>query len=265
MKKNIKMLVMGLFACSAFTFSAVSCMQYFIKKGQSYEFIDVDTLVLEQKNPPEKGDMTAKIKTSMGDIDVVLYPEYAPVAVENFTKLAESGYYDNTYVYELEPGVCLKAGTPLKNGHLDDNKPEGNEEWEQETHQNLWSFRGALCSLSTSVKGGFWDRLNGNTTTYNGSRFAILNSVEFTEEFKAELYASNEDTTIADAYVELGGVPALAQKITVFGQTYDGFDVIDKITSAATITDGDDSHIPVEDIMIETIEIGTYDGEETSE
>lgn len=264
MKKNLKVLIMGLFACSAVSFAAVSCLQYFINKGQSYEYIDMDTLELEQKNPPEKGDMTAKIKTSMGDIDVVLYPEYAPEAVENFKKLAESGYYDNTYVYELEPGVALKAGTPFKNGDLDDNKPDGKMEYERETHQNLWSFRGALCSLTTSEKGGFFDRLNGNTTTYSGSRFTILNSIEFTEEIKAELYASNEDTTIADAYIELGGVPALAQKITVFGQTYDGFDVIDKITSAATLTDDDEAHIPVEDIMIETIEIGTYGGEDVS-
>ena len=35
----------------------------------------------------------AKIKTNMGDMDFVLFPEIAPKAFENFTTNAKTGYY----------------------------------------------------------------------------------------------------------------------------------------------------------------------------
>lgn len=260
---RLKYLIMGLFICAAVSFAGVSCMQYFSSQTSSY--IDMNTLDLVQKKQPEKGDTIAVMKTTVGDIKFVLYPEYAPKTVEKFTSLAESGYYDNTYVFNSEPGVYFSAGSPFKNGDLDENKPEGIEEWERELHQNLWPFRGALCSLSTGEEGGFWKKLKGETKVLNGSRFAVLNSSEFTDELKEQLLESDENTTLAEEFIELGGVPALSQEITVFGQTYEGYDIIEKLTSLEVEKTEDGLNIPVEDIMIETIEISTYSGENTSD
>ena len=103
LNKRVRFILMGLVAASAFSFAAVSCMNYMGKKSANY--IDMKTLELVQKETPENDDPVAVIKTSMGDIKAVLYPEYAPKAVESFTKLAEEGYYDNTYVFQSEPGV----------------------------------------------------------------------------------------------------------------------------------------------------------------
>jgi hypothetical protein len=58
--------------------------------------IDESTLKLAQLEEPKAGDTVAVIKTSLGDISVRLYPEYAPNTVENFISLAEKDYYDNT-------------------------------------------------------------------------------------------------------------------------------------------------------------------------
>ena len=44
----------------------------------------MSTLELVQTREPENGDPIATIKTSLGDIKVVLYPEYAPNAVKKF-------------------------------------------------------------------------------------------------------------------------------------------------------------------------------------
>ncbi|MEK7800097.1 MAG: peptidylprolyl isomerase, partial [Nitrospirota bacterium] len=38
----------------------------------------------------------AIIKTKFGDIEIKLYPDVAPKHVENFTKLAKSGFYNGT-------------------------------------------------------------------------------------------------------------------------------------------------------------------------
>lgn len=260
LSRRVRYLLMGLVAASAFSFATVSCMNYFESQNGSY--IDMENLELVQMETPEDDEPVAVIKTSLGEIKAVLYPEYAPKAVESFTRLAESGYYDNTYVFQSEPGVYFGAGSAEKNGDLGDNYDEEAENIEQELNQNLWPFRGALCSMTTGQQGGFFKRLTGNATTLNGSRFAVLNSVEFTEDFKNELLETNkDDTTIADAFIKLGGVPNLSQQITVFGQTYEGFDVIDKLTDLEIEEGEDDIKIPVDDIMIETIEISTY-GEE---
>lgn len=257
LSKKAKFILMGLVSASAFSFIAVSCMNYIGNKHSSY--IDMDTLKLVQKETPADDAPVAVIKTSLGDIKAVLYPEYAPKAVENFTSLAESGYYNDSYVFQSEPGVYFGAGSAEKNGDLGDKYDEKAESVEQEIHQDLWPFRGAMCSMTTGQESGFFKRLFGNAKILNGSRFAILNSVEFTDELKQELINTNkEDTTVADTFIELGGVPNLSQRITVFGQTFEGFDVIDKLTALEVKEDEEETKIPVEDIKIKTIEISTY-------
>lgn len=263
MDRKVRFIIMGLVAASAFSFASVSCMNYIGSKSSSY--IDMKTLDLVQTKTPDDDAPVAVIKTTLGDIKAVLYPQYAPKAVESFINLAESGYYDNTYVFQSEPGVYFGAGSSEKNGDLGDDYNKEAESVEQELNQNLWPFRGALCSLSTGQEGSFFEKFFGNAKVINGSRFAVLNSVEFTDEFKQELLDTNkEDTTVADAFIERGGVPNLSQKITVFGQTFEGFDVIDELTDLDVEEDEEETKVPVEDIMIETVEISTY-GEQNVE
>lgn len=255
---NIKSryILTGLLACAALSFAGVSCMQFLSSRSTSY--VDMNTLEFAQDKPPSDGDPTATIKTTEGDIKFVLYPQYAPKTVEKFTDLAKSGYYNNTYIFNSEPGQYFGAGSPLKNGDLDENKPEGIEEWEVEIHQNLWTFKGALCSLPTGEEGGIWKKLTGNTKKLNGSRFSVINSMDFTEDYKNSLLQSDKNTTLAEKFIEKGGIPNLAQSVTVFGQAYEGFDVIDKLTSLETSINEEELKMPVDDVMIKEIEIGVY-------
>lgn len=263
LSKKTRFILMGLVAASAFSFAMVSCMNYIGSKNSSY--IDMSTLELVQKETPEDKAPVAVIETTLGDIKAVLYPQYAPKAVESFTKLAESGYYDDTYVFQSEPGVYFGAGSAEKNGDLGDKYDETAESVEQELHQNLWPFKGALCSMTTGQDGGFFKKLFGDAKTLNGSRFAVLNTVEFTDEYKEELRNSNQgNETVVDAFIEMGGVPNLSQRITIFGQTFEGFDVIDKLTDLEVKEDEEQTKVPVEEVKIKTIEISTY-GEEKVE
>ena len=50
--------------------------------------------MFHQLNKPTEKDTIAIVKTSMGEIKIKLFPEYAPKAVENFTTHAKNGYYD---------------------------------------------------------------------------------------------------------------------------------------------------------------------------
>lgn len=251
-----------MFACAAISFAGVSCMQLLGNEPSTY--IDMENIDLVQTEPPKEGSPTATVKTTIGDIKFVLYPEYAPVMVEKFTELAQSGYYDDTYVFQSEAGVFFDAGSPEKNGELDESKPEGTEQWEQELNQNLWPFRGALCSIATGTDGGFWKKLTKQSKTLNGSKFTVVNSIEFTDEIKKELLSSDENRLIAEKFIELGGAPAISQRLTIFGQAYEGFDVINKLTALETETNEDGLQIPIEDVKIKTIEIGTYTSDSSS-
>lgn len=54
----------------------------------------------------------AIIKTKFGDMHIKFYPDMAPKHVENFIKLAKSGFYDGTIFHRVIPGFMIQGGDP---------------------------------------------------------------------------------------------------------------------------------------------------------
>lgn len=52
------------------------------------------------------------IETKFGNIELKLFPEVAPKHVENFLKLAKSGFYDGTIFHRVIPGFMIQGGDP---------------------------------------------------------------------------------------------------------------------------------------------------------
>jgi len=52
------------------------------------------------------------ITTEFGDVLIVLYPDAAPKTVENFKKLASSGFYDGLIFHRIIPGFVIQGGDP---------------------------------------------------------------------------------------------------------------------------------------------------------
>ena len=65
---------------------------------------------------PEEGDDIVVIKTSMGTLKVMLFPEIAPKAVENFVTHAKEGYYNGLKFYKIQKDKCLYTGDPKGEG-----------------------------------------------------------------------------------------------------------------------------------------------------
>lgn len=218
------------------------------------EYDDIAAIQLEE---PEAGTPAAIMHTTAGDMTYTLYPAECPETVANFIALAESGYYDGTYVFRVEQDIFFSAGAPDASGELESGALKSAQEHvPQELSARLWPFRGALCAMTTTAEGGFWKRLTKTQEYYTGSRFLVANSIEMTDAIREGLQASGNDamTMIAEKFLEQGGIPNFSQQICVFGQLIEGYEVLDAITGAE-LTGEEGSMRPAEDIVITGIEI----------
>jgi len=62
------------------------------------------------------GDVVAVLKTNIGTIEIKLFPEVAPKAVENFTTHIKNGYYDGLIFHRVIEGFMVQGGDPTGTG-----------------------------------------------------------------------------------------------------------------------------------------------------
>lgn len=196
---------------------------------------------LTQLDSPAPGDSVAIIDTSMGIIKIKLMPTAAPKAVENFTGLAAKGYYDGLTFHRVMKNFMIQGGDPEGTGTGGESlwgKP-----FEDEFSPNAHNFRGALSMANSGP----------NT---NGSQFFIvqLPATAMNEDMSTFMKQSGYSQELTEAYMKQGGTPWLDNKHTVFGQVYEGMDVVDKITEVST--DGGDK--PETPVIIKTVKIETF-------
>src|SRR2546426_8564856 len=58
----------------------------------------------------------AKINTSLGSIEVQLYPSDAPKTVANFVNLSQTGFYNNLVWHRIVAGFVIQTGDPNSRG-----------------------------------------------------------------------------------------------------------------------------------------------------
>lgn len=233
----------------------------------------------------KNGDKIAEITIEdFGVIKAVLYPEIAPVGVENFIKLAEKGYYDGLKIHRVVPDSCIQGGS-LNGDGTGGTAAVNNGSFSIETSLDARNFYGALCYAN-----------NGNGI--NTTQFYIVNSkkihdlsqydpskmreeaAKYTEQAAAieeentqkALYTAQaayynnlaemfEKATpeVIEKYKTTGGYPFWDGGYTVFGQVFEGFDVIDKISGVKLTTNnaGQVSR-PKTDIIISSVRIYDY-------
>lgn len=74
-----------------------------------------------RKKPPAmqidtKKTYVASIKTNRGTIEVEMYPQYAPVTVNNFVALAQDGFYDGVTFHRVISNFMIQGGDPTGTG-----------------------------------------------------------------------------------------------------------------------------------------------------
>ena len=114
---------------------------------------------LPQFAEPESGTPIVTLHTTMGDIKMMLFPQAAPKAVENFVTHCQNGYYDNLTFHRVIEGFMIQGGDPLGTGT--GGESIWNASFEDEFSDNLHNFRGAV-SMANAGYGT------------NGSQFFIV-------------------------------------------------------------------------------------------
>lgn len=192
-------------------------------------------LELPQISEETEGLPQAVIETNMGDIEVVFYPEQAPLAVENFLTLAEEDYYDGIIFHRVIEDFMIQGGDPTGTGM--GGESAFGESFEDEFDPSLAHFNGALSMANSGP----------NT---NGSQFFIVQAGnEALDEAMFEESGFPEETVAH--YLEEGGTPSLDFQHTVFGHVISGMDVVDEIANVET----EGSDMPSDEVIIETITI----------
>lgn len=263
-KNNVtKMLIIFSLIMGAVTFIML-LIANLREKNDTYIYIDPETMKLVQLEEPKEGDPIAIVKTTCGEFRFVLYPEYSPEAVKNFTELAKSGYYDGTWVYNVQEGAYAGMGADNSDGSVSGGYGTQKERVERELSQDLWPFRGAVCMVNNQVERTFLQKIIGGGTYYCGSRFNVLNSIKFDDDISEEMRKSSPSEELAEAFISKGGIPNFSQQMTVIGQTYEGFDVVDKLASLDG-TEKNGYRIPDEEVKIISVTISEYSTEDHEE
>ncbi|HEX8250936.1 MAG TPA: peptidylprolyl isomerase [Pyrinomonadaceae bacterium] len=71
------------------------------------------TRAVSRKN----GQVKAVVTTEKGAFTIDFFPEDAPLAVDNFIKLARSGYYNNVSIHRVVPNFVMQDGDPRGDGN----------------------------------------------------------------------------------------------------------------------------------------------------
>ena len=95
-----------------------------------------------QLRKPQAGDITATMKTTMGEIQILLFPDAAPKAVENFTTHAKNGYYDGLIFHRVIPDFMIQGGDPTGTGM--GGESIWGKHFEDEFSPDYHNLRGAL-------------------------------------------------------------------------------------------------------------------------
>ena len=210
--------------------------------------LDPAEVEMIQYETPEDSAPVAVFETSEGTFKALLYPEETPKFCAYFTGLVNSGYYDGTHIFAVQENVYFMGGSKTQDGANDD--ASNTDQLEPELTPNLWPFAGALISYGD--KGGSIF----NRKVMSGSRILFVNTVDFNDEFNAELDSAGGNQELVDTFKRKGGVPNFSQQYTVFAQVYDGMDTYVKICNAPI--QSEDNLRPTEDITITKVYMSTY-------
>lgn len=157
---------------------------------------------------------TVKIQTSLGDITLKLYPDKAPVTVQNFIEYVDSGHYEDTIFHRVIDGFMIQGGGYTENLT---QKPT-RDPIINEANNGLKNRRGTIAMARTHI-------VDSATAQF------FINVVD-------------------NSFLDFKGENSHEFGYCVFGEVTDGMDIVDRIRGAQTQSQGPYQDLPVKPIKI---------------
>jgi peptidyl-prolyl cis-trans isomerase B (cyclophilin B) len=172
----------------------------------------------EEQKPMNSAKEVAVIKTSEGEMVAEFWPEVAPNTVENFKKLARSGFYDGTAFHRIVKGFMIQGGDPL-------------------TKDPAKESRYGTGDPGYKIKAEFNDRSHER---------GVLSMAR----------SSDPDSAGSQFFICLANVSRLDHQYTTFGKIIKGDDVLGKIgDTEVTMSDSGERSKPTKRVTVESIKI----------
>lgn len=167
---------------------------------------------------PAEVKEVAVIKTSAGEMVAEFWPEVAPNTVENFKKLAKSGFYDGTAFHSIIKGFMIQGGDPnTKDVAKEDSYGMGGPGYNVKAEFNDRKHVKGVLSMARS-----------RDPNSAGSQFFVM----------------------------LGNAPHLDKQYTAFGKLIKGEDVLTKIgDSPVGVSRSGEPSKPKQRIEVQSIKI----------
>lgn len=232
---------------------------------------------------PEKGDLVATFEIEgYGTIKAVLFPDIAPTGVDNFKKLANKGFYKELTIHRVIDKFMFQGGSTNGDGTGGDAAVNGGS-FGVEASDNARHFYGALCYANAAgqnstqfyiVNNKESDVIDSTIKDYDATIADLQLLIDAASSDYEKLYYQNYqmayttardsfvnmDQNLKDLYNQRGGTPSLDGDYTVFGQVYEGFDVIDSISKTEVVDNGNNEKSkPVQTIVIKDITVTKYE------
>ena len=181
----------------------------------------VDVIENDEANNLMENKMTqVTIKTSVGDIQLELNDEKAPITVENFKTIASSGYYEGTIFHRVINGFMIQGGGLTADMS---NKSSGTGPIQNEANNGLPNNRGTIAMART---------MDPHSAT-------------------SQFFINHKD----NGFLNHTGETSQGWGYAVFGKVTEGMDVVDQIAEVATGSSGAYQDVPQEVITIESVVI----------
>ena len=164
-------------------------------------------------------DPVVVLKTSEGDIKIKLYPEKAPVTVDNFLTYVKNGHYNNTIFHRVIDSFMVQGGGFTKDFQQKDTLLPIKNEADNGLKNKLGTIAMARTSNPHSATAQFFINVNDN----------------YFLDFKNK-------TTRGFGYC-------------VFGEVIDGLNIVLKISKTLTGVNGQFRDVPQDPILINQVEL----------
>ena len=157
------------------------------------------------------------MNTSMGEIEIELYSDRAPVTVANFLKYVDNSFYDNTIFHRVIGNFMIQGGGFVHGmGQKRTLPPIKNE-----ADNGLSNSRGTIAMARTSA----------------------VNSAT------AQFFINVKD----NRFLDFRSPDPRGYGYCVFGRVVSGMDVVDRIRYVRTGISGPFRDVPVEDVVIRRV------------